>query len=148
MCRSSGSSALQPRGKCGGDNSGSNELMHVLQNVFESNWFGPGSSAGPRMKRGRPKKPAKEIMAVVDDEDDDEAVKENPPSLDQALANAFMHNLANPNVSASVSKGPVVASTSTRQPAKEARAETLSSSASVEVVVSSSKKHARRKVSL
>jgi hypothetical protein len=112
-----------------GDNSGSNELMHVLQNAFESNWFGPGSSAEPRKKkrgRGRPKKPAEEIVVVVDDEEDDEAVKENPTSLDQALAKAFTHNSANPNVTASASTGPAVASRSTRQSAKETRAETLS----------------------
>ena len=27
-----------------GDNSGWNGLMHVLQNAFESNWYGPGST--------------------------------------------------------------------------------------------------------
>ena len=27
-----------------GDNSGSNELMHVLQNAFECDWYGPGST--------------------------------------------------------------------------------------------------------
>ena len=118
----------------------------MLQNAFESNWFGPGSSAGPRRKkRGRPKKPAKEVVVVVDDEEDEEAAKENTTTLDQALAKAFTHNSANPNVAASASAGPAVASSSTRQPAKEIRAETLSDSASVELLVSSSKKKRARR---
>ena len=29
---------------CAGDKSGSNELMHLLQNAFESNWSGQGST--------------------------------------------------------------------------------------------------------
>ena len=78
-----------------GDDSGLNKLMHVLQNAFESNWFGPGSNAGPRRrKKGRPKKPAKEIVVVVDDEEDDEAMKENQTRLNEALAKAFTHNSA------------------------------------------------------
>jgi hypothetical protein len=37
-----------------GDNSGSNKLMHVLQNAFESNWYGPGSTNTSRgRRRGR-----------------------------------------------------------------------------------------------
>lgn len=59
-----------------GDNPGSNELMHVLQNVFEINWYGPGStntSPKERMrKKRREKKLAKEVMVVNDEEDEEE----------------------------------------------------------------------------
>ena len=93
-----------------GDNSGSNELMHVLQNAFESNWYGPGSmntSPKERMRtRTRTKKnSAKEVVAVDDDEDEEEREQEKqkqtanlPTSLDQALATAFSLNSASPNV--------------------------------------------------
>ena len=52
----------------------SNQLMHVLQNAFESNWYGPGSmNTSPREKKKKrtKKKPAKEIVVIDDDEDDE-----------------------------------------------------------------------------
>ena len=80
------------KGKAGaGDNSGSNELMHVLQNAFESNWYGPGST-NTSPKERRTKKSAKEVVVVDDDEDEEgEQEKEKqrvnlPLTLDQALA--------------------------------------------------------------
>ena len=62
------------------DNSGSNELMHVLQNALESNWYGPGSTnTSPKARRKRKrtkKKPAKEVVVVDDDEDEEEGAGE------------------------------------------------------------------------
>ncbi|KAH9069588.1 hypothetical protein EDB83DRAFT_439867 [Lactarius deliciosus] len=52
-----------------GDNSGSMELVCVLQVAFENNWPGAGST-GPSGKMT--KKAAKETVVVVDDEDDEE----------------------------------------------------------------------------
>ena len=52
--------------------------MHVLQNAYECNWYGPGStntSPKERMRKRRTKKPAKEVV-VVDDEEDEEGEKE------------------------------------------------------------------------
>ena len=60
----------------GGDKSGSNELMHVLQNAFESNWSWAARSTSPRAK-----KPAKEIVVVVDGEDEEEGEKEVKANL-------------------------------------------------------------------
>ena len=60
----------------GGDKSGSNELMHVLQNAFESNWSWAARSTSPRAK-----KPAKEIVVVVDGEDEEEGEKEAKANL-------------------------------------------------------------------
>ena len=89
------------------DNSDSNELVHILQNAFESNRYGPGitntSLREKRMKRSRmKKKPAKEVVVVNDDEDEEEGtVTVNLPALlDQALATAFSFNSANSNVAA------------------------------------------------
>ena len=46
-----------------------NDLIHLLQNVFESNWHGLGStntrSREKWKKMRRTKKPAREIMVVV-----------------------------------------------------------------------------------
>jgi hypothetical protein len=132
--------------------------MHVLQHTFESNWYGPGSTnTSPREKRKKrrtKKKPAKEIVVVDDDEDEEEGEKEKekanlPTSLDQTLATAFSLNSANPNVTAKAStsaqaQGPPVASGSTRRLRRETRAESLSDSGSVEVVVTSPMKRPRK----
>ena len=94
-----------------GDNSGSNEQMHVLRNTFEGNWYGPGSTnTSPKERRTKnrtKKKPAKETVVVDDDEDEDEGQqpkeKESanlPTLLDQALATAFSLNSASPNMAA------------------------------------------------
>jgi hypothetical protein len=129
-----------------GDNSGSNELMNVLQNAYESNWYGPGSTnTSPREKKKKrtKKKPPKEVVVVEDSDDDVEKEQDNlPTSLDQALATAFILNSANPNVSGKAStsakaQGPPVASGSTRRLRKETRAEISSDSGSVEVVMTS-----------
>ena len=81
--------------------------MHVLRNVFESNWCGPGNTnSSPREKRKKKKKkPAKEIVGVVDNEDEDDGEKKAnlPTSLDQAWTTAFSLNLVNPNVTAKAS---------------------------------------------
>ena len=148
---------------CAGDSSGSNELMHVLQNAFESNWYGPGSkntspSAKMRKKRRTKKKPAKVVVVVDDDEDEEEREQEKeketetanlPTSLDQALATAFSLNSANPNMTATAStsaqaQGPPVASGSTRRLRRDTRAESLSDSGSVEVVITSPTKRPRK----
>jgi hypothetical protein len=83
-----------------GDIWGSKELMYVLKNVFENNWYGPGSrNMGPREKKRT--KLAKE---VGDNEEDDGEERTNfPTSLDHALATAFAYNLTNPKVVASAS---------------------------------------------
>jgi hypothetical protein len=132
-----------------GDNSGSNELMHMLQNAFESNWYGPGSTnTSPkekRKKRRTKKKPTKEVVVVEDSDDEEEGEKDKdnlPTSLDQALATALMFTLnsANPNVAAKAStSAPVrpVASGSTRRLRRHTRAESSSNSGSVEVVTTS-----------
>jgi hypothetical protein len=129
-----------------GDNSGANELMNVLQNAFESNWYGPGSTnTSPRekKKKKRTKKPPKEVVVVEDSDDDVEKEQDNlPTSLDQALATAFTLNSANPNVTGKAStsaktQGPPVASGSTRRLRRETRAEISSDSGSVEVVMTS-----------
>ncbi len=140
-----------------GDNSGSKELVNMLQVAFESNWPGAGSADAPgtgpgEKKTKKPVRPAREMVVVLDDEDEEEEEKEKskiPTPLDQALAAAFTHNSANPNVVAASASapGPPLTSGSTRRLAKETRAETLSDSASVEVVIPSSTKrphmHAR-----
>ena len=140
-----------------GDNSGSNELMHVLQNAFESNWYGPGSTnTSPREKRKKrrtKKKPAKEIVVVDDDEDEEEGEKEKekanlPTSLDQALATAFSLNSANPNVAATASTSAQAQGHLWPVAARDdcggmTRAESLSDSASVEVVITSPTKRPR-----
>ena len=133
-----------------GDNSGSNELMHVLQNAFESNWYGPGSTnTSPkermRKKRRTKKKPAKEVVVVDYEEDEEELEQEKktanlPTSLDQALTTAFSLNSASSNVIAIASTSawaqvPPVASGSTRQLRRDTRAESLSDGGSVQVVV-------------
>jgi hypothetical protein len=65
-----------------GDNSGSNELRNVLQDAFESNWYGSGSTnTSPRekkKKKKRKKKPAKAIVVVGDSDDEGEGEKEKP----------------------------------------------------------------------
>ena len=76
--------------------------MHVPQNAFERNLYGPWrhkyESERERTKKRTKKKPAKEIVVVDDDDDDeDEGVKENekaniPMSPHQALAAAFSFN--------------------------------------------------------
>ena len=78
-----------------------------------------------------------------------------PTTLDQALATAFSLNSASPNVAAATAstsaqaQGPPVASGSTRRLRKNTRAESLSDSGSVEVVITSPtkrpRKHAREK---
>ena len=99
-----------------------------------------------RKKRTK-KKPAKEVV-VVDDEEDEkerEQVKETanmPTSLDQALAPAFSLKSASPNVAATASTSaqaqePLVASGSMQRLRRDTRAESLSHSGSVEVVVTS-----------
>ena len=124
----------------------------MLQNAFESNWYGPGSTnTSPkerrRKKRRTKKKPAKEVVVVDDDEDEEvgEQQKEKeranlPTSLDQALATAL--NSTSPNVAATAStsaqaQGPPVASGSTRRLWRNTRAESLSNNGSVEVVITS-----------
>ena len=123
------------------NNSGSNELMHVLKTAFESSWYGPGSTnTSPREKRRtrrRTKKtPAKEVVVVDDDEDEEEGtVMVNlPASLDQALAAAFSLNSANPNVAATASPSaraqvPPAAGGSTRRLRRDTWVESLSDSA-------------------
>ena len=111
------------------DNSGLNELMHILQNAFESNRYGPGiTNTSPREKRRKrtrtKKKLAKEVV-VVDDDEDEEGVN-LPTSLDQALATAFSLNSANPNVAATASPSaqaqvPLAASGSTRRLRRDTR---------------------------
>ena len=76
----------------------------ALQGVFENIWDSTvAPSWGPKRKKKR-KQPAKETLVVLDDEDDEEdkSQKSKKPttSLDQALAAAFTHNSANPNVTA------------------------------------------------
>ena len=128
---------------CAGDKSGSNELMHALQNAFESNWSGPCSTnTRPRAT----KKPAKEIVVVVDDEDEEEGEKAAkaslPTSLNQALATAFSLDSSNLHLAAKTStsaqaRGPTVANGSTRRLRRETRAESSSESASMEVDITS-----------
>jgi hypothetical protein len=83
--------------------------MHVLQNAFESNWYGPGgTNASPKEKRKkrRTKEPTKEVVMLEDSDDEEEGGKDQanlPTSLDQALATAFTLNSANPNVTAKAS---------------------------------------------
>ena len=124
-----------------GDNSGSNELIHVLQNAFESNWYRPGSTNTSRREkiskeRRTKKKPAKEVVVVDDDADEEEGTEtaKLPTSLDQALAAAFSVNSANLNVAATASPSaqaqvPPAASGSTRQLQRDKWAESLNDSA-------------------
>ena len=124
-----------------GDNSGSNELIHVLQDAFESNWYRPGNTNTSRREKIRnerrtKKKPAKEVVVVDDDADEEEGTETAnlPASLDQALAAAFSVNSANLNVAATVSPSaqaqvPPVASGSVRQLQRDKRAESLNDSA-------------------
>ena len=142
------------------DNSGSNKLTRVLQNAFESNWYGPGStntSPNERMRKNRrTKKPAKEVVVVDDEEDEEEREQEKqkqtanlPTSLDQALAKAFSLNSASLNVAAKASTSaqaqvPPVSSGSTRRLRRDTCAGSLSDSGSVEVVVTSPARCPRR----
>ncbi|KAN0136373.1 hypothetical protein V8E53_005741 [Lactarius tabidus] len=83
-----------------GDIWGSKELMYVLKNVFENNWYGPGSrNTGQREKKRN--KLAKEVGD--NEEDEGEERTKFPTSLDHALATAFAYNLTNPKVVASAS---------------------------------------------
>ncbi|KAH9055280.1 hypothetical protein EDB87DRAFT_1338580 [Lactarius vividus] len=118
-----------------GDNSGSNELVHMLQVAFENNWPGAGSA---RPSGKKTKKAAEETVVVVDDEDEEEESDKSkiPTPLDQALAAAFTHNSMNPNVVASAS---APAATTTRRSAKETRAK----ASRVEVVIPLPPKRAR-----
>ena len=59
-----------------GDNSGSKKLMHVLQNAFKSNWYGPGCTNTSPKERRTKKKPAKEVVVVDDDQDEEEGGQE------------------------------------------------------------------------
>lgn len=128
-----------------GGNSSSNDLINVLRNAFESNWYG-ASSTRSRTKK-RTKKPAKDTVIVVDEEDDEEQGQEKskvPMPLDRAMAKTFTYNSANPNVAAFASApDPPVASGSTHQLRKKARAETLSDTESVEVHITSPTKRSR-----
>ena len=97
------------------------------------------------------KKPAKETLVVLDDGDDEEEERKKSKklttSLDQALAAAFTHNSANPNVTALASLSaqvPAERSRSTRRLAQETRAETSGDSPSMEPVDSSSSKRIRK----
>ena len=134
----------------------------MLQNAFESNWYGPGSTnTSPkerrRKKRRTKKKPPKEVVVVVDDDEDEEVGEQEkakeranlPTTLDQALATAFSLNSASPNVAATAStsaqaQGPPVPSGSTRRLRRNIRAEFLSDSGSVEVVITSPTKRPRK----
>ena len=135
--------------------------MHVLQNAFESNWYGPGSTnTSPkkrmRKKRRTKKKPTKEVVVVDDEEDEEEREQEKekemahmPTSFDQALATAFSLNSASPNVTAIASTSaqaqvPPVSSGSTRRLRRDTCAGSLSDSGSVEVVVTSPARCPRR----
>ena len=126
-----------------GDNSGSKDLMQALQGAFENNWDSTvAPSWGPKRKKKTTKNPAKETLVVLDDEEyeEDKRKKSKKPtkSLDQALAVAFTHNSANPNVTALASSSAPVqaeASRSMRRLAQETRAETSGDSPSVEPVV-------------
>ena len=97
--------------------------MHVLQNAFESNWSGPGST-----KYG---------SEGEDDEDEEEGKKEAkakanlPMSLDKATT--FSLDSANPNVAATSAqaRGPVAA----RADCAERHTESSSDSASMEVFI-------------
>ena len=117
--------------------------MHLLQNAFESNWYGAGSTRVRKKKRT--KKPAKETVVVVDDEDNEgqgqgEEKSKVPMLLDRALAKAFTYNSTNPNIAVSMSAlapGPAVASGSTRRLQKKTCVESLSDSRSMEVVITS-----------
>ena len=132
-----------------GDNSGSNKLMHVLQNSFESNWYGHGSTNTSskerrRKKRRTKKKPAKEVVVVDGDEDEEVGEQEKekeranlPMSFDQALATAL--NSTSPNVAATAS-----ISAQAQGPPVARRAESLSNSGSVEVVITSPTKRPRK----
>ena len=71
--------------------------MHVFQNAFESNWYGPGhtntSPRGKAKKRMTKKKPAKEIVVVDDDEDEGEGEK-----LENANLPAQLTSVTRPGV--------------------------------------------------
>ena len=86
--------------------------MHVLQNAFESNWYGSSSTnTSPREKRRksrRTKKPAKRIVVVDDDEDEQAGEQEKGMAnlltyLYQELAPASSLNSASPDVTATAS---------------------------------------------
>ena len=95
--------------------------MHVLQNAFESNWSGPGST--------------KYESEGEDDEDEEEGEKEakanSPMSLDKATT--FSLDSANPNVAATSAqaRGPVAA----RADCAERHTKSSSDSASMEVFI-------------
>jgi hypothetical protein len=121
------------------DNSGSRDLMRALQGAFESNWDSTDAPGwGPKKKTT--KKPGKETAVALDDRDDeeDEREKSKKPttSLGRALATAFTHNSANPNVAALASSSapvPAEASRNTRRLAQETHAETSCDNLSVEL---------------
>ncbi|KAH8999814.1 hypothetical protein EDB86DRAFT_2828096 [Lactarius hatsudake] len=74
-----------------GDDSGSKELVQVLQVSFENNWPGAGGT-GPSGKKT--KKATKETVVAADDEDDEEEESDKSKilmPLNQALAAAFIH---------------------------------------------------------
>ena len=92
-----------------------------------------------------------------DDKDEEEGVQEKekeranlPTTLEQALATAFSLNSASPNVAATAStsaqaQGPPVATGSTRRLRRNIRAESLSDSGRVEVVITSPTKRPRKR---
>ena len=126
-------------------------------------WQHKHESKERRTKRRRTKKKLAKEVVVVDDGEDEEVGEQQkakervnlPTTLDQALATAFSLNSASPNVAATAStsartQGPPVASGSTRRLWRNTRAESLSDSGSVEVVITSPtkrlRKHAREQV--
>jgi hypothetical protein len=121
--------------------------MHVLQNAFESNWYGPGSTnTSPRERRrrsGRRRSRRRRSWWSRTPTMRKRGRRRRtnlPTSLDQALATAFTLNSANPNVAAKASTSapvPPVASGSTRRLRRQTRAEPSSDSGSVEVVMTS-----------
>ena len=83
----------------------------MLQDAFESNWYGPG---GTRPRKKRTKRLAKQTVVVMDDEDKEKGEKMEdkskvPMPLDRALTKPFTYDSTNPNVAASASApGPAV----------------------------------------
>jgi hypothetical protein len=122
-----------------GDNSGSTELVAALQGAFKNNSLGAGSAKILPTRRRKEKQKAVDpvdVAEVVGDEDKDDGEGQSKGSTDLAvaLAKAFIHNSADPKVAAPTLARPV-ASGSTRRSRKTAAVETLSDSASVEVVL-------------
>jgi hypothetical protein len=121
-----------------GDNSSSRELVAVLRGAFENNSSAVGSAKIPR-KRGRPPKKKVvnpvDVVEVLDDQDErdgGEGRSKGSTNLAVALANAFAHNSADPKVSASILSG--------RRLRRSGPIETLRDSASVEIVLPSTKR--------